>query len=637
VKGDRWLEAGDYSSHFKRIASQRHLIRMRTRIVAVLCAFVAVTKSHPVAKPTITYNLRVDSTDLSGWDVEMRLRTITDTFRLATAAHAEYDDRYFRYVTAFSVTPSSALVTRVDSAVWQVITPRGDVRVRYRIALPPAAPGPRASWRPFLTPTGGLVGGPHAFMYLLGGEEMPVTVTLELPQSWRVATGLPSSFPREPEGRWAQGARIGKNGPWVRSFTAANAATLMDSPILAGHLREWRFLESGVPHRIVYWPLPDARPFDTTAFVSGIQQLVHQAFALFGRAPYREYTFQFADGAFGGGLEHKNSVTLGAQSAELTRDPNAFIPETAHEFVHTWNLMAIRPSEYRDIDYRAQPPVSSLWFSEGLTMFYADLLLRRAGIRLSDSTRIAHLERLLSRYVGNPAYERFSAEAISRVAYNAEPGALGDYSAGTHLHGEVLGTMLDFIVRNATAGKRSMDDVMRLLFDSSATTRMDGRVVERAVEHVCGCDVTAFFDAYVRGAAPLDYSRYLGLIGLHATVSNAPAVYNGEPERDLRIFGWEPGDGGVRLVVLHPGSIWARAGLHSRDRLVSMDGTPVSTWPEARARLQRLRMGDSLRIDVQRPQGRFSTTVVVSGFERPAVRIEGTPNNIGQAWVNSRD
>jgi predicted metalloprotease with PDZ domain len=365
---------------------------------------------------------------------------------------------------------------------------------------------------------------------------------------------------------------------------------------------------------------------------------VRQAFALFGRAPYREYTFMFEDGAFSGGLEHHNSVTLGAQSAELGRDPYAVIQETAHEFVHTWNLMAIRPAEYRDIDYRTQPPVSSLWFSEGLTIFYADLLLRRAGVPIDDSTRLAHLERQLARFVANPAYERFSAESISRVAYNVGPGALGDYAGGTHLQGEVLGTMLDLIIRDASRGQRSMDDVMRLLF-ARADEPLTGHTIERAVESVCGCDVTAFFDAHVRGSGTLDYNRYLGLIGLRAGVNWAPAVSNGEPDRDLRIFGWEPGDGGVRLIVLHPGSIWARAGLHSRDRLVSIDGTPVTTWPELRARLQRLRMGDSIRIEVQRPsgEGRFATTVVVTGFERPVVRIGGTPNTFGQAWVSGRD
>src|SRR5258705_8715400 len=398
-------------------------------------------------------------------------------------------------------------VARVDSAVWQVTAPRGFVTVRYRIALPAVEPGLRSSWKPFLTPTGGLVGGPHSFMYMLGAEDSLVGVTLELPPSWRIATGLNrTSSPR--------------------AFTAPNAAALVDSPILAGQLREWRFVEGGMPHRVVYWPLPNATPFDTTAFVAGIQRTVHQAIALFGRAPYRAYTFMFEDGAWGGGLEHRNSVTLGAQSADLAKDPNAVIQETAHEFVHTWNLMSIRPVEYHDLDYRTQPPVSSLWFSEGLTMFYADLLLRRAGIPLHDSTRAAHLERLIGSYASNPAYGRFSAESISRVAYNVDPGELGDYSASTHQQGELLGAMLDLMIRDATGGRNSMDDVMRLLFNQASPhspspegrggqgVRTNGRVIEQAVESVCGCDATPFFDAHVRGPRAIHFHPWLGRIGL---------------------------------------------------------------------------------------------------------------------------
>jgi len=562
---------------------------------------------HPVAvKPSIQYTLRVDSADLSGWTVAIRMRTGADTVRLAMAAHPEYDDRYWRSVRDVRSETIGATVTRVDSAIWQVVAPPGIVNVRYRIQLPPAELGPRAAWRPYLTPTGGLLGGPHAFMYVLGAEDSALLVELQLPESWRIATGLAAT--RDPH-----------------YFSAANAATLVDSPILAGHLRQWSFSEGGVTHRVVYWPLPNATPFDTTAFVSGIRRFVHETFAVFRRAPYGDYTFQFEDGAFSGGLEHRNSVTLGAQSAELARDPNAVIQETAHEFFHTWNLMAIRPVEYHDIDYRTQPPVASLWFSEGLTMFYADLLLRRAGIPLRDSTRAAHLERLMGSYLNNPAYGRFSAESISRVAYNADPGELGDYSASTHLQGELIGSMLDLVVRNATGGTRSMDDVMRRLFAQSST-RLDRRIIEQAVENVCSCDVTPFFTAHVRGAAPIDFDRYLGLIGLKTRVTWVPAVYNGEPERDLRIWGWESErDHTLRLVINNPASAWGRAGLHSRDRLVSINGGALNTWLELRAKLQSLRIGDTVHVQVQRAQP-FDATVIVAGFERPIVRIERLPN-----------
>ncbi|HZE94260.1 MAG TPA: PDZ domain-containing protein [Gemmatimonadales bacterium] len=572
-------------------------------------------------KPSIQYTLRVDSADLSGWTVAIRLRTNSDTIRLAMAAHPEYDDRYWRYVRDFAVETTGATVTRIDSAVWQIVAPRGVVNVRYRVALPPADAGLRASWRPFLTPTGGIIGGPHAFMYVLGSEDSTVLVELALPAGWRIATGLTAT--RDPH-----------------YFTAANAAVLEDSPILVGHVRQWSFVEGGITHRVVYWPLPDATPFDTVAFVSGIRSLVHQAVALFGRAPYREYTFQFEDGAYSGGLEHRNSVTLGARSEELAHDPNSGVQETAHEFVHTWNLMAIRPVEYRDIDYRTQPPVASLWFSEGLTMFYADLLLRRAGIAVRDSTRTAHLERLIGSYLNNPAYARFSAESISRVAYNVEPGALGDYSASTHLQGELIGTMLDLITRDARQGRRSMDDVMRLLFERAGTQKIDSRAIERAVETVCGCDVTPFFDAYVRNAGAIDFDRYLGLIGLRTRVTWAPAVNNGAPERDLRIYGWESDrDSSLRLVITNAASIWGRAGLHSRDQLVAMNGAPVRTWSELRAKLQSLRLGDTVRVQVRRPAGLFEATVVVAGFERATVRLENVEAATAQrrlavAWRN---
>src|SRR2546425_370286 len=130
----------------------------------------------------------------------------------------------------------------------------------------PAHPALRASWRPFLTPTGGLFGGPHAFMYVLGAEDSSALVMLDLPTGWEIATGLTPT--RDPH-----------------TFVAPNAEVLVDSPILAGHLRQWRFVEGGATHRVVYWPLPNATLFDTARFVSGIQSMVHQEI---GRASCRE-------------------------------------------------------------------------------------------------------------------------------------------------------------------------------------------------------------------------------------------------------------------------------------------------------------------------------------------------------------
>src|SRR2546422_1002724 len=524
-------------------------------------------------------------------------------------AHPEYDDRYWRYVEDLRVAAAGGpgAVTRADGALWQVVAPGGEAVVRYLIRLP-AAESPRAAWRPFLAATGGLVGGPHSFMYVVGATLAPAHVTLELPSTWEAVTGLePTADPH--------------------TFFAPSAAVLVDSPMLVGQLRSWRFAVDGVPHRVVYWPLPGAAAFDTTALVSAIERLARGAVALFGRAPYRDYSFLLQDGAYGA-LEHRNSVTLGAPSTELASDRRSLLAEIAHEYFHTWNLMRIHPAEYGDVDYRPPPRTRGLWWSEGLTMLYADLLLRRAGLGAFDSTRVAHLEGLMGRYFGSPGNSRFSPESVSVIAYGTAPGALGDYSASTHLQGELLAAMLDLIVRDATNGARSIDDVMRAMLERFSGERgFGGRDVERTTGDVCGCKVHAFFETHVRGPKPIDFDQYLRRIGMRIQVSWMPALgRDGQPTADLRLYAWQPpAESTLSLVITNPGSTWGRAGLHTGDRLAALNGTAVATVADFRSIVTRLRIGDTTAVEVRRPRGTWRTAVVVAGYERPVVRLEEIP------------
>jgi len=562
------------------------------------------------SQPVVSYTLTIDSADLSGWSVAMHLKNLPDSFRLAMSAHPEYDDRYWRFVRDLRVdsTGAAATIAREDSAVWRVSAPGGTAVVHYRIQLPPPSPPPRAAWRPFLSPTGGLTGAAHAFMYVLGAELAPAHVTLVLPAGWQIATGLePTADPR--------------------TFFAPTVDVLVESPILVGRLHTWRFAVDDVPHNVVYWALPDATPFDTVAFVGGVEGIVRQAVALFGRPPYREYTFLYQDGSYGA-LEHPNSVTLGAPSADLAKGFADALGETSHEYFHTWNLMRIRPAEYRAVTYKPQPPTLGLWFSEGLTMFYADLLLRRAGLPTEDSTRVVHLERLIARYLGSTGNSYFSAESVASVAYGAAPGALGDYQASTHLQGELLGGMMDLIIRGATHGQRSMDDVMRLMLERFSGERgFAGKDVEATVEAVCRCDVTPFFDGYIRsGGHPIDFDRYLALAGLRTRVTWGPAFWDNHEQPDLRIWGWPRPDSTVGLGIGDPESIWARAGLHTGDQLVSVNGVPATSWRAARVVFGNLKLGDTTRVEVRRPSGPFTARVVVTGYQEPTVHIEEIPN-----------
>jgi predicted metalloprotease with PDZ domain len=595
------------------------------RITFLLAGLPLALGTPVVRKPHIEYTLTVDSMDLSGVSVAMRIRNAPGPLRLAAHAHPIYDDKYWRHLENLSAVDAggrAVAVSREDSVLWRVADSSGDVTVRYRVRFP-VEEGQRAAWRPFLSPSGGLVGGPHSFLYVVGEDRAPVTVTLDLPRGWRVATGL--------------------SGPaTARTFSAANAHALMEAPMLVGVLSEWSFRAGNLPHRVFYWRVPNAAPFDTTALVRGFERLATQAIALFRTAPYREYTFLVQDGAYGA-LEHPNSVTLGAPSADLARNPHATMAETAHEFFHTWNLMAIAPVEYRGLDYRAQPPVAGLWFSEGLTLFYADVLLRRAGLPTRDSTRVARLEGLIGRYLSAPGNARYSAEAVSR-AYNAPAGALGDYTASTHLQGELIGAVLDLLVRDASNGARSIDDVMRFMYAKFRERGFTGVDIQAAVEEVCSCSAAAVFEQSVRNAGALDFDRYLAPIGLRTRVTIGAAMENdGRPAPDLRAWGFEvAGEPYLRLRVADPTSLWGRAGLHTNDQIVSINGAPVRTWPELRNLLRGLAIGDTAAIVVERPAGRLETRVAIQGFDRPTVRIESVAApterqlRLREAWLAGR-
>jgi len=570
----------------------------------------AIETRYDDKQPIINYALTVDSTDTSFFTVEMRIRNIPDTFHVAMVAHPEYDDQYWRYVENFKVTTKngSGKIFREDSALWKIMAGGNEAVLSYRIHLPALHNEFRSAWKAFLSPSGGLVGGPHSFMYVLGATLEPSYVTVHIPESWQVATGLTQT-----------------SDP--KTFFAPSTNILIDDPIFIGKFKSWSFKIDGVPHRVVYWSSPNAKEFDTTRLLSGIRKIAEQASLLFGRFPYRDFAFMMQDGALGS-LEHNNSVTVGAPVAQLIDNMDETFSEIAHEYFHTWNLIRIHPIECTDVNYKTPPLSKGLWFSEGLTMFYADLLLRRAGLQTFDSTRATHLEHLIRRYFYSPAYLKYSAERISLASYGPV-GMLGDYSASTHLQGEVLGFMLDLIIRNATNGKKSMDDVMRkMLANFRAEKGFTSKDVEETIHSICACDVRPFFTDHVFGNKQIDFNKYLKLAGLKMTVALKDVLSgDGKPSPDLRIYPWQkPNEDFIRIGITNPQSCWGKTGLHTGDIIKSLDGVPIRTRNDFRQAITRAKVGDFVTMEIQRSSGIVNINVVISGYQESEVHIQHLSN-----------
>jgi len=565
----------------------------------------AIEIRYDSRQPVVNYTLTVDATDTSSFLVEMRVRNVAETFHVAMVAHPEYDDQYWRFVENFYVEGKNGrgTVLREDSALWKITTNGNEAILHYRIHFPILPDGFRSSWKAFLSPTGGLVGGPHSFMYIVGATLSPSYVKLNIPTGWGVVTGMEATL--DP-----------------LTFFAPSVGLLIDDPIFIGKFKTWFFNVNAVPHRIVYWSLPGAKDFDTIKLVSGIQKLVEQASVLFGRLPYREYTFMLQDGA-GGSLEHNNSVTVGAPASQLADDMRGTISEIAHEYFHTWNLMRIHPVEYGDVSYKTPPLSKGLWFNEGLTLFYSDLLLRRANLATFDSTRTRHLQNLIRRYSMTPAYLKYSAEKISLASYGPM-GMLGDYSGSTHLQGEVLGTMLDFIIRDATTGKKSMDDVMRRMMEKfSGQQGFTSKDVEQTVHEVCNCNVHQFFQDHVFGSKQIDFNKYLQLIGLQMSMTWKDVL---SPDAkiipDLRVYSWQkPGENFIRVGITNPASCWGKAGLHTGDIIKSVNGATINAPGDFRRLIRGINVADTVSVEVQRATGTWKTNILITGYQQPVVNI----------------
>ena len=555
----------------------------------------------------------------------MHLKNIPDAFQLGMVAHPEYDDRYWRFVKDFTVTGKNGKgnIVRKDSALWHITSSGNEALLKYRVQLYP--PGTfRGAWRPFLNSTGILFGGPHSFMYIIGHELAPSHVKLELPANWKISTGLiPTSDPT--------------------TFFAPTSFALIDAPILAGVMKSWKFSVDAIPHSVYYYPLPNATPFDETLFLSNIEKLVRQTAALFGRLPYREYIFQIQDGSYGG-LEHLNSVTLGAQSSELAKDMAHFMGELAHEYFHSWNLMRIHPIEYGDVNYKKQQLSKGLWFSEGLTMFYADLLKRRAGLPNEDSTRIVHLETLIRRYYSSPGNHKVSPEKVSVAAYGPQ-GMLGDYSGSSHLQGELLGIIFDLIIRSSTNGRKSMDDVMRRMLEKFSGERgFTSYDIEQLLKEVSGRDFHQFFEDHVRGSKEIDFNKYLTLIGMKMELSwSEYKNTEGKPIPDLRAYAYQnENEFFLRFGTRDPNSVWAKAGLHTGDQIRSVNDTLVKSGDEFFRMIRKLQIGDKMIVEVVKNATTKKIPVTVSGYQGAVVKLEELPvinqrqQNLRRSWLELR-
>jgi len=260
-----------------------------------------------------------------------------------------------------------------------------------------------------------------------------------------------------------------------------------------------------------------------------LRRISETAIAIFGNAPYKDYTYIFVGGR-GGGLEHLNSTTIGVTTETLARNPRAAETVSAHEFFHAWNVKRIRPVELGPFDYEREVRTVNLWVSEGVTDYYTDVILVRAGLD-SPADFARGFGAAIGKHRGNPARLLISPERASWTTWDS--AAVNDgYTISYYLQGQLLGFLLDLAIRDSTDNAKSLDDVMRYLFDHYAGERgFTSEDLRGAVRAATGLDFADFWRQYVSGVAEIPWNDYLEAAGWIVAFSEERAQLRDLPER----------------------------------------------------------------------------------------------------------
>ena len=404
--------------------------------------------------------------------------------------------RHVENVTAATADGRPLDVEKSDKNRWQVTTGGApSVQVRYRVY------GREMSVRTNWIESGfALLNGAPTFMTLADGRARPHEVTIVPAAGWaRSMTGL-EEVPGSPH-----------------HYRAADYDTLVDSPILIGNPAVYEFTVGGKRHYLVNEG--EAGVFDGARAARDLETIVREHERMWGFLPYDKYLFLNVLTEVGGGLEHKNSTVLMA-SRWTTRTRRAYLgwlELAAHELFHAWNVKRLRPVELGPFDYENEVHTRSLWIAEGITDYYADLIVHRAGLSTREeyldslSNKIEELQTTPGRAVQSAELASFDAW----IKYYRPDENSPNTSISYYTKGAVLAFLLDARIRQHSGGARSLDDVMRAAYEKYAGTRgFTPDDFQAVVEEVAGTDLDGFWDSAIEGTAELDYRQALETLGL---------------------------------------------------------------------------------------------------------------------------
>lgn len=449
-----------------------------------------------------------------------------------------------------------------------------------------------------------VINGAPTFVTVVGRRNQNHEVQLVMPKQWKKSA---TSLVAGPDA--------------AHQYVAKGFDELVDSPIVAGNLSMYPFSVGGVQHHLVN--VGETGIWDGAKAASDLKLVVQQHQKMWDVVPYDRYLFLNVIGEAGGGLEHDNSCLM-LTSRNSFRRPSSYeswLSLASHEFFHTWNVRRLRPSALATYDYENEVYTPSLWIAEGVTSYYEDLLLVRAGLM----TRQSFINRLSSNVVSVQRTHGRKLQSLRESSFdswikfyrsdeNSSNTRISYYSKGA-----VVAFLLDAKIRSMTEGKKSLDDVMRLMFKTYAGKGGYAESEFRKVaSDIAGQDLSAWFKHHVDSTQEVEFAEAVKWFGLDINaVKQLEAASKGDDKarRALRMSPWvgfsAGSDGDVSRVELE--SPATRAGIHTGDEIIAINGFRLRGSPVSQ--LGQYSVGEKVDLMIAR-RGRIQNLELTIG-ERP--------------------
>ncbi len=549
---------------------------MRLLFLVILTTVISFTQAS-----VIDYTLSMPKPQNHYFHVQMEINDVNQKFvevKMPIWAPGSYLAREFaksvNQVKAKDAKGKELEVKKISKNTWRISNPsKGKIIVNYEVYAFELSV--RTS---FLDDSHGYLNGTSIFMYVKNEKDATGKVKVEMPANFsKVSTTL------KDEGNF--------------TYSYKNYDHLVDCPMEIGNHSEFSFMASGVKHRVAMYGVGN---YDVDVLKQDMAKIVNSATNVFGENPNKEYLFiihNLTDG--GGGLEHTNSTTL--QVNRWTYQGSSymgFLSLVAHEYFHLWNVKRLRPKELGPFNYDSENYTSLLWVMEGVTSYYDELLLRRAGFYDEDKS----ISKVFSsmNYIEN--LEGYNIQPVAHASFDAWIKAYrpNENSSNTtisyYTKGSVVAAMIDLMIIKKYQGKKCLDHFMQKLYKEYYKEKNRGFTEEEfqaSLEEFLGQDLNEFFDDYVNGTKRIDYPKFFSYVGLNVADQGGMV---GNVGISLTSSG-----GNAVVSKVRAGSAADEQGINVNDEIIALNGfrADVSSLREAFNSFQK---GDVLEFIISRDQ-----------------------------------